>query len=180
MQTISVVTKRCRRNWACSGSARRRKVTSLGCAAAALPSAHLRLPGCCTRSSPGAGWASASGSRSFFKRIFVSFKDNAARCWATTMSQKTTNKCQGHDLGKNYRNQRDIVAPTVFYLRKTNKTNKLLMTLNQHSELVKKQTSYMNYERFDGNVFVVDGHQVPPKHFQWWSFSNPFKWIWWI
>lgn len=180
MQTISVVTKRCRRNWACSESARRRKVTSLGCAAAALPSAHLRLPGCCTRSSPGAGWASASGSRSFFKRIFLC-------CWKITQHVTARQQCPKKQpisvkvttLRKTTEANADIVAPTVFYPRKPpNKQNKNLMDPNQHSELVKKTNRISETNIFDGNSFCGRRTSSSSKTFsEWWSFSNPFKFI---
>lgn len=84
MQTISVVTKRCGRYWACSVS--RAAPTSTGClakgteghvAAASAPSARSGLPRFCTRSSPGGGVRAAPrlpGSELFFISCVVCLK----------------------------------------------------------------------------------------------------------
>lgn len=84
MQTISVVTKRCGRYWACSVS--RAAPTSTGClakgteghiAAASAPSARSGLPRFCTRSSPGGGVRAAPrlpGSELLFFSCVVCLK----------------------------------------------------------------------------------------------------------
>lgn len=87
MQTISVVTKRCGRYWACSVS--RAAPTSTGClakgteghvAAASAPSARSGLPRFCTRSSPGGGVRAAPrlpGSELLFFFLRCLFENTA-------------------------------------------------------------------------------------------------------